>query len=158
MAEILISDIAQATILAAAQGAHPNEAGGILVGVRGADRPWITHALEIPASTVGASHYVLPAGVTRPLVRCVRRVDKRLGYLGEWHVHPADGGPSETDRRTLRIIARKSHEPILVIARRASGTYLVDAWIRARLRLVSLKIVRTGALPTVVDEADTPPG
>jgi proteasome lid subunit RPN8/RPN11 len=153
MAEILISESAQATILAAAQSAYPNEAGGILVGVRGADRPWITHALEIPGATAGASHYVLPAGVTRPLVRCVRRVDPRLGYMGEWHVHPADAGPSETDRSTLRRIAGKSHRPILVIARRAPDSYLLDAWVRERLRLLAANIIRTGSLPSSDDAA-----
>ena len=153
MAEILISEIAQATILAAALGAHPNEAGGILVGVRAADRPWVTYALEIPGATVGVTHYVLPGGITKPIVRCVRRVDKRLGYLGEWHVHPADIGPSRTDRHTLRTIAGKSPEPILVIARHASRGYLLEARILEKSRLVPLVIVQTGALPSVDEKA-----
>lgn len=148
MAEVLISEIAQATILAAARGAHPNEAGGILVGVFAAERPWITHALEIPGASVGAAHYLLPGGVTRPIVRCVRRVDTRLGYLGEWHVHPADIGPSGTDRETLRSIALKSREPILVIARLWSTGYRLDARILRRGRLIPLMIVQAGALPT----------
>ncbi len=138
--------------MAAALGAHPNEAGGILVGVRAADRPWITHALEIPGASAGATHYVLPGGVTRPLVRRVRRVDKRLGYLGEWHVHPANVGPSGTDRDTLRSISEKSPESILVIARHASCGYLLEARILRKSRLVALNIVQTGALPTGTDK------
>jgi integrative and conjugative element protein (TIGR02256 family) len=157
LAEVLISEVAQATILTAAQGAHPNEAGGILVGVRAANRPWITHAIEIGSGSVGTTHYVLPAGVTRPLVRCIRRVDKRLGYLGEWHIHPADVGPSETDKQTMRVVAEKWPDPILLIARHTSVGHLLEARIFKRSRLAAMEIIRTGALgSTGCSKSDSP--
>jgi len=156
LAEVLISEVAQATILTAAQGAHPNEAGGILVGVRAANRPWITHAIEIGSVSVGTTHYVLPARLTTPLVRCIRRFDKRLGYLGEWHVHPADVSPSETDKQTIRLIAEKWPEPILLVARLPPLGYLLEARIFKRSRLVAMEIIHTGALESTDYSASDP--
>jgi integrative and conjugative element protein (TIGR02256 family) len=146
LSEILVSELAESCILAAASGAHPNEAGGILIGVRADTKLWITHALEIPPATAGPTHYVLPAGVTHPLITCVRRIDRRLGYVGEWHVHPADTGPSPTDRRTMAAVAVVSPSPVLAIARLSGSAYHLDVRLWRNGRLLLANLIRTGAL------------
>lgn len=112
-----------------ARAAHPDETGGILLGVAVAGNPWITRAVELTSDERGQHHYRLPAGMTRTAVRAGRRDDPRLGYLGEWHSHPADVGPSAVDRRTMKRLARRTRfepSPVLLVVRRAKDDYLLD--------------------------------
>ena len=85
---VWLSDAARLEMASAAAAAHPSETGGVLVGVvlgrgRGAGRPWVTHAVEVRSRTSGPSHYELPAGARKRVVKRLRRNDPRLGYLGE---------------------------------------------------------------------------
>jgi proteasome lid subunit RPN8/RPN11 len=115
---------------AAATKAHPNETGGILVGVHLDGQPWVTHAIEVPTPDAGRHHYKIPAGVTQPAVLAARRTDHRLGYLGDWHAHPANVGPSPTDLATLALFSIKhplTPNPTLVVVRRSGDTYVLDA-------------------------------
>jgi hypothetical protein len=45
--------------------------------------------------------------VTPLLVDEERRLDRRVGYLGDWHSHPADAPPSPTDKATLAKESRR---------------------------------------------------
>jgi integrative and conjugative element protein (TIGR02256 family) len=118
-----VAESASATLRRLARRAHPNETGGILLGVRNADRPWITQAVEIASTDRGRSHYRLPAGTTRAAVARAREGDPRVGYLGEWHSHPADVGPSPTDRATMRRLALRHPRTslVLIVVRRRDG-------------------------------------
>jgi integrative and conjugative element protein (TIGR02256 family) len=125
---VLLAESAAATLARLALRAHPNETGGILLGVRNATRPWITHAIEIPSTDRGRSHYRLPAGTTTAAVARARETDPRLGYLGEWHSHPSDVGPSSTDRATMRRLALRHPRTglILIVVRRRDGSPWLD--------------------------------
>src|ERR1700737_3572328 len=103
--EVLIAISARARMLDAAIGADTTETGGILVGVYSKGTPLITHALEVPPQNPSRNRFQIPAVVTHLLVDCVRRVDPRLGYLGEWHTHPANVGTSNVDLSTMRRIS-----------------------------------------------------
>ncbi|TWS22794.1 hypothetical protein FK268_17450 [Tsukamurella sputi] len=118
---LLLSESAQATMLGAAATAHPNETGGILIGVHtdGGD-PWVTCAMEIATNDRGRRHYKIPPGITQPSVHAARRTDPRVGYLGDWHSHPADVGPSPTDLATLAMYSIKHPRipnPTLIVVR-----------------------------------------
>jgi hypothetical protein len=118
----------------AALGADGTETGGILVGVYSGGTPLITHALEVASQNPSRNRFQIPAGITHHLVDCVRRVDPRLGYLGEWHTHPADVRASDVDLSTMRHIARRLRgEPVspLLLVWRMTGPhrYDVDAQI-----------------------------
>lgn len=151
MKEILVGELAAAAMIDVARVAHPLEAGGILVGVHSDRTPWVTHALQIPSSDTGPAHYVVPAGITRWLVRCARQMDPRIGYLGEWHVHPADVGPSSTDVRTMRGVAKAQEEshPMLIVVRRKSLDHYLDARQLFWGRLRKLEIVLCGGLEPI---------
>ena len=109
--QALMSENVSAALRRYARKADPDETGGILLGVRTNGRPWITGAVEIASRDRGRSHYRLPAGATTPVVTRARQQDPRLGYLGEWHSHPADIGPSPTDRATMRRLALRCPAP-----------------------------------------------
>ena len=129
--------------------AHPNETGGLVAGVHAAGRPWITNAVEV-VSACGSrpSYYELPAGTRAKIVEELRKFDPRLGYLGDWHSHPADAGPSSTDIGSIAAISEDSDcpRPLLVIVRRRTGSYVMDArqWTGASLR--PLQLIAAGGI------------
>lgn len=145
---VLISESGAATVVAASRRAHPHEVGGILLGVHADQRPWITLALELPTSDRGRSHYRLPGGATQAAVRAAREVDPRLGYLGDWHSHTRDVGPSPTDRATMRRLAyTQGFGPLLLVVRRTGRTYALDVRQRVFTCLNRRRLVLTGDLP-----------
>jgi proteasome lid subunit RPN8/RPN11 len=147
---ILIAETAADTVRASARSAHPNETGGILLGVTADGKPWITQAIEIHSHDRGRRHYRLPYDRTHEAVHTARKADPRVGYLGEWHSHPADVGPSPIDRATMRRIAYLRQPwfgPVLIVVRRTSTGYDLDTrqvvFPLLRKRCLSL----TGDLP-----------
>lgn len=150
---VLIAEPAAADLRRFARNAHPNETGGILLGVRTAGRPWITLAIEIPTPDRGRSHYRLPAGTTTAAVRSARNEEPRLGYLGEWHSHPADVGPSPTDRATMRRLALRSPRTgiVLIVVRHGIDGHRLDVREMTLPFLRSRRPVTTGDLPPLQD-------
>src|SRR5712692_6444320 len=162
-ATLLLAESAEARMQRAARDAVGLEAGGILLGVFTAGDPYITCALEIPSAVPSPHRYQVPAGVTQSLVACVQRVDDRLGYLGEWHVHPANVPPSSVDMQTMtrlaQVLAREGVTPVLVILCRTSdAAYTIDAarWAKSGQR--PLTVVRAGDLMTVAGRPGEPTG
>ncbi len=150
MRELFLSECADRVLRRAATEAHPLETGGILVGVFSSGRPWVTRAIEVPTANRGPGYFVVPAVVTGQLLSEARNVDQRLGYLGEWHVHPSDVGPSRIDRATMKSLLTRTdgspRHPILLIVRRRDCSYQLEArewrWLGARL----LRITAAGDL------------
>jgi proteasome lid subunit RPN8/RPN11 len=127
---LLLSESAHASMIAAATKAHPNETGGILIGVHTNDgHPWVTRSIEIATDDRGHHHYKIPSGATQPSVHAARRTDSRLGYLGDWHSHPADVGPSGTDLATLALYSIKhprTPNPTLIVVRNTTDGRALD--------------------------------
>jgi proteasome lid subunit RPN8/RPN11 len=147
-----LSERAQTTIEEAARRAHPDETGGVLVGVHSANgRPWVVEAVEVPSAHAGSSYYELPADARPEVVDAARVRDRRLGYTGDWHSHPADVGPSDTDVATMKAVAEDADgqcdHPVLLIARRAEERYQLDGRQLARRRLRRLRLIVAGDLP-----------
>lgn len=147
---VWLSETAESTIKDAAQSAHPRETGGVLIGVLTGSRPWVTHAVHVPSPTSTSTSYEIPAGARRRAVDRARRFDPRVGYLGDWHSHPADVDPSTCDERTMAKVAADPYAyctmPLLFVLRRVSDGYWVDArqWTGRSLR--ALQILRAGPL------------
>jgi len=141
-----LSEHAEQTMIRASEEGAPVEAGGILLGVRFDDGPWIVEAVQI-IGTSSRHSYEVPRGATSPAVDAARARDPRLGYLGDWHSHPADVGPSDEDFRTLAGLARSAlHGPrIIAIARRTPDAWHIEVWEHPRLRWPrQTEIIRTG--------------
>jgi proteasome lid subunit RPN8/RPN11 len=157
---VWVCESAAKSLLDAATTAHPAETGGILVGVLVGTRPWVTHAVEIKSSGSSAIYYELPAGVRHRVVAELRKQDHRLGYLGEWHSHPADVGPSRTDIASLRQIAADPTSgcarPLLIVARRTQDHYRLDAGQLVQ-RIRRVRLVTCGPLPRSSAEPDSMP-
>ncbi|KIU14062.1 MULTISPECIES: Mov34/MPN/PAD-1 family protein [Mycobacteriaceae] len=162
-ARLFMSETAQSAMTTAAARAHPNETGGILVGVHTDGHPWITVAVEISSSDRGRTHYRIPAGTTQEAVLVARARDHRLGYLGDWHTHPHDVGPSCTDRTTLALISLthpRQPNPTQIIVRRTEDGHTFDARRIIGLTARACTVTLTGDLipptPTADDARDSP--
>ena len=157
VSELLISETAAAELTRHAEESHPIETGGILIGVFAGDRPWITRAIEIPSANRSKLHYVLPAGSTIGTVDRAREEDERLGYLGEWHAHPRDAGPSPVDEATLHgLCTVVGTDTVLVLARRREDRYVLDARQGGEDGLRRLAITLAGDLSPISENGCAP--
>jgi proteasome lid subunit RPN8/RPN11 len=145
---IWISETAREDMINAAGASHPLETGGVLVGVAlghspAGGRPWVTNAVEVRSRKSGPGYYELPAGARQLTVMRMRRDDPRLGYLGDWHSHPADVDPSGTDAHSVASAAASGDlpHPILFVVRRVDDGYQIDArqWTGSALRRLQIR-------------------
>ena len=145
-----LSEDAGDLMLRAARAAYPNETGGILVGVKVRRRPWITHAVEIPSNNAGAGHYTLQGYARQSAVDVIRAIDHRLGYIGEWHSHPADVPPSRQDVRAIAFLSRdpaaECPHPVLAVVRRSGGAWLIDVREWRLTGAKPLRLIAAGGL------------
>lgn len=104
------------------EGALPDETGGILIGYRTSEEVVVTHAFEIPDSDAGPDSYVRRAEPAQ------RRLDEflasqptssLLGWVGDFHSHPADCRASPRDLGSLRENSQidRSSLALLICAR-----------------------------------------
>ena len=154
MRSVLITETALADVRALAGLRYPSETGGVLVGVKARQTVWIVAAIELQGES-SSRHYEVPKGATQKAVLQARQQpDQRVGYVGEWHSHTDDSGPSSTDRATMRAIAwfvtpPSWRGPLLVLVRRNHSGYVVDGYRASFPRLVPIELVPTGPLPNV---------
>lgn len=147
---LLISERAIDEMTTAARRAQPYETGGILLGIYAAGTPWVTGIVELPTPNPSRNRYRIPAGATRATVQAARAMDPRLGYLGDWHSHPADTGHSVTDLASLALISARNPRPPMptsIVLRRTGATYCVDARRIAQMHPRRCLIETTGNLP-----------
>lgn len=122
---ILITSTAVGSATTNGLAALPYETGGILLGFRTPDLVVVTRTLTVPDPRSSPHSYrrhrrraqaqMAAAGIeTTPAI----------GYVGEWHTHPADCPPSRTDIRALAATARLNTAPValIVFAYRADGS------------------------------------
>lgn len=146
---VMLTDVARSSMLAAARAAHPNETGGILIGVLdGRGEPCVIEAVEIPPNNPSAARYAIPEGVTTPAVDAARTRDARFGYLGEWHSHPSDQPASPTDVSTMVSLAEAVDvvDPVLIVVRPTDDRFVLDAHVVIDARLVTATLVAMGPL------------
>lgn len=149
-AAIQISETAQATMRATSGDAAPNETGGVLIGTRVGGLPTIDRAVELPPADPTPTRYQLAANRINEAVEQARSDDGRLGYLGEFHSHPSDHGPSSTDRRMMQRLLRDpdTGHPILIVVRPVDGRpATLDAYLAEPERLRPASIETVGPLP-----------
>ncbi len=104
---ILIARAALDVLLAAGEQALPVETGGVLLGFRAEGGVVITRSLVVPDPRSSRHSYLLHGRRAQALMTAVRDdVPSVVGYVGEWHTHPADTPPSRTDQRALGTAAR----------------------------------------------------
>jgi proteasome lid subunit RPN8/RPN11 len=145
-----LSEDAAELLREAARSALPDETGGVLVGVSVDARPWVTEAVLVPSEKSSPVYYELPGGARQAAVDEARVRDRRLGYIGEWHSHTYDIGPSELDRSTMARLAESDsdcQQPVLLIARRRADAHSLEAYQQVGRFLRPLRVLASGPLP-----------
>jgi integrative and conjugative element protein (TIGR02256 family) len=98
--------------------AGSKEVGGILVGWwEGAGTAVVHDLLIVPDVDAGWNHYKRKQPVAQETLNAylVGLGDQRVGYVGEWHSHPAPQQPSGTDRAVLTSIARRTSNTVALV-------------------------------------------
>lgn len=147
---VMITETARRTMIAAAADLHPNETGGILIGVLDeTGAPCITEAVELQPTQPSTRRYDVPGGRTTASVDAARDRDPRVGYLGEWHSHPTDQPASATDHATMRTLAAHpdTGDPVLLVVRPTGrDTFTIDAHMSLHEGLLQVPLVDVGPI------------
>lgn len=123
-------------LAAAAEGAAPDETGGVLLGWRNGDALVIDRVVD---AGPGAERW--PMGM-RPdadyqalmIAEAFEESDGAVTYLGDWHSHPGTMAiPSRRDRKTLRNIATDEDAqcpaPAMLILGTGDQDWEAMAWV-----------------------------
>ncbi len=149
---LLIAEQVKKDMETMSAAALPCETGGILVGVKARRGIWIVGAVEL-AEKRSPGHYTVPKDATKPAVRYAQEtIDSRVGYVGEWHSHTGDFGPSSRDRATMRAIAWFGSRlgpaaPCFVLVRNTANGWCLDGFQARFTQLRRVPLLATGPLP-----------
>jgi hypothetical protein len=101
----------------------------------------VVELLEVTDPAAGRSSYTRDhAHAEAALQRALADTNPAdpVGYVGEWHVHPAPQGPSRQDRRELRAVARQSPHPVALVVLAYDPT--TSSWTTAALTAASCHV------------------
>jgi len=140
---IVVTDEAMEVMLTAGLAALPRETGGILVGFRTEDQVVVTRAAVVPdVGSSGREYRLLKARASDELTRLQVGTAHVLGYVGDWHTHPADVPPSCTDLATLELIAAAAGDIVALIVLPFDRVAPRSTHARIGLRLASTRPTR----------------
>lgn len=99
--------------------AHPRETGGLLLGWWEQEVPVVAGAVEVPDPAATGTRWTRHSEAAAAALRHARATgDPTVGYVGDWHTHPADLGPSPQDlRQTKQDSTEYPHALALVVVR-----------------------------------------
>lgn len=103
--------------IALALRALPHETGGILVGWHEDKTVVVTGMLAVPGQEAGERYYARTQSQAQKVLDVHRRTctDERVGYVGEWHSHPAPQPPSGVDYNVLTELARDTNQQVALV-------------------------------------------
>ena len=113
-----ISPQARDALKLAAKASSEREHGGILVGYRDTHGITIDDIIEVTDTTATRTRYLRrESSAQQALTAYLNRpgLEHTLGYVGEWHTHPAPAPPSSTDHHTMRTMARRNRQPVTLV-------------------------------------------
>ena len=113
---VVMASDAYRDMVDAGASALPKETGGVLLGFRSASSVVVTRVLPVPDDASTGVSFRLSVACAQKAVDGVRPGAARpIGFVGDWHVHPADVPPSATDVDSLTATARDSDEVITLV-------------------------------------------
>ena len=125
----------------AARAAGPTETGGLLLGWWSDEGIVVRHAIEVIDPDATASSWTRDQGrAQHALEQALTALDHPLlGYIGDWHTHPASCGPSHQDERSIRRASRGYDQPLLLLVHRADERLEARAAQRGQACTVTLQ-------------------
>lgn len=100
-----------------ARMALPRETGGILAGWHKGDTVVVTDVLPVPDKRAGGHHYNRNHKRAQRVLDEHRKqtADQNVGYVGEWHSHPAPEPPSHVDLNSLADLTEATDRTVALV-------------------------------------------
>lgn len=107
----------------AAAAALPRETGGLLLGWWDASKIIVRHAVEVPDPRATTNSWSRDEPRAQAALDAALAAHQHpwLGYVGDWHSHPADCGASSQDVISIRRASRQYTQPLALLVHRADG-------------------------------------
>ena len=123
--QVLVAREALNAAVQAGSAALPKETGGILLGFRIRDGLVVTRFLLVEDAGSSTHSYLRRHRPAQQQLDAVRRhAGPATGYVGDWHSHPKDVGPSRSDARSIAAACRDAGGPVVLIVLSYAGTEL----------------------------------
>ena len=132
---VVLSGTVEQELAEVAEVAAPKETGGVLLGWHQDGAVIVRHALEVADPRATRSRWTRgPRRTQRVVERALRELEHPLlGYVGDWHSHPAHCGPSGTDQNSIAQTSLQYELPVVLMVRLPDGTIEVRAVHAGRL-------------------------
>lgn len=132
-----------------AQQGRPRERGGLLLGWWSDGDIVIRHAVEVLDPTATSTTWTRHQPAAQQALDETRAqyADPRIGYVGDWHTHPASIGISSTDETAVRRASRQYPEPTALLVVLPDGSLDVRASQAGRLQSAHIVIDHSGDQP-----------
>jgi integrative and conjugative element protein (TIGR02256 family) len=157
--QVLVARRALADAVEAACAALPRETGGILLGFHTPDAVVVTRVVVVEDRRSTRFSYVRRRRRAQAALAAARdSAPPVVGYVGEWHTHPADQPPSRTDFVSLGQTAQSASTRValLVVALpgdRPAETYAGVAARRGVFPIAAIDpVTATAATLTILDD------
>ncbi|WP_425296513.1 Mov34/MPN/PAD-1 family protein [Nocardia cyriacigeorgica] len=142
--EPVVVRISKATVSkmhAAAEQATPKETGGLLLGWWEDGSIVIDEMIEVVDMSATGRNWTRREMEAQHALDTLLGSDvgSRLGYVGDWHSHPAPVGASRTDLRSLTRSSLQYKEPLALAIRLADNTVRVYVAKQGKLVTTSLQ-------------------
>lgn len=135
------------SIQRAAEQAHPRETGGVLLGWWQDPAVWVELAVEVPDPDATGNGWTRHEETAQQaLDDAVRGAEHPwLGYVGDWHSHPAACNASRNDVTAIRRASRQYDKPLVLLVHRVDGTIDSRAARAGRTRAIAFSYEETNA-------------
>ncbi len=138
-----LSDELEQELHDVAATAYPHETGGLLLGWWNANVPVVAAWVAVPDPDARRNRWSRnEAAAADALIAARRNYPAHIGYVGDWHSHPADIGPSQSDTRAIRRVSRQYDDAVALAVVRRGGR--VDTRLAHRGRLVTVASLAEG--------------
>jgi integrative and conjugative element protein (TIGR02256 family) len=141
---VLVAHEAIAAAGAAGRRTLLRETGGILLGFRTPDLVVVTRTVVVDDPASSGRTYLRHRRRAQALLTAVRQdTCSVVGYVGEWHTHPADQPPSPTDLRALAETARMAPSVValLVIGYSEQGPARLHSRVASRKHVMPVAAI-----------------
>jgi integrative and conjugative element protein (TIGR02256 family) len=133
--QVLVAREALDAAVEVGSAALPRETGGILLGFRIPDGLVVTRFLLVEDTGSSTHSYLLRRRPAQRQLDAVRRhAGSAVGYVGDWHTHPKDVGPSRCDVRSIAAACRDAGGPVVLIVLSYTGSKLAHTHARIASR------------------------
>jgi hypothetical protein len=128
--QVLLTGPVLAELRTAAGAAEPRETGGLLLGWWDTrDAIVVRHAIEVPDPRATPTRWVRrPRAARNALARALTALaHPLLGYVGDWHSHPAPCPASWQDQTSLAQTSLQYQRPVLLLVHLPGGMIDITA-------------------------------